>query len=154
MSGGRKDDGRDGTGKPKERYDLIPTDPLRKLAEVYTLGAKKYEDRNWERGMEWGRLYAALQRHANAWWGGEQRDPNDGQHHLASVTFCAFALMEFERTHPELDNRTDTGSIPKDEDLKQYDKLFKPQITDSSDDTESAKYVWPRSYWEGVSDAF
>lgn len=96
---GRKDD--DG----KLRYDLIPVAPLREVAKVYTMGAKKYEDRNWEKGLKWGRVYAALQRHAQAWWGGETNCPKDGQHHLSSVVWAAFALMEFERTHPELDDR-------------------------------------------------
>ena len=99
MTSGVKND----TGKL--RYDLIPVEPLRELARVYTIGATKYDDRNWELGLQWGRVYAAMQRHANAWWGGEQRDPVDGQHHLASVAWCALALMEYERTHPELDDR-------------------------------------------------
>jgi hypothetical protein len=89
----------------KLRFDLLPVRPLRELARVYSIGAKKYTDRNWEAGLKWGRVYAALQRHAWAWWGGEELDPVDGQHHLASVAWCALALMEFERTHPELDDR-------------------------------------------------
>jgi hypothetical protein len=97
--GGRKDD----TGKL--RYDLLPPVPLAEVAKVYTIGAQKYADRNWEKGLQWGRVYAALQRHANVWWAGERNDPADGQHHLASVVWCALALMEYERTHPDLDDR-------------------------------------------------
>jgi len=78
---------------------------LEKLVEVYTIGAKKYDDRNWEKGLKWGRVFAALMRHAWKWWGGEQTDSVDGQHHLASVAWCALALMEYERTHEELDDR-------------------------------------------------
>ena len=37
---------RDSTeGKP--RYDLIPLEPLKRLAELYARGAEKYGDRNW-----------------------------------------------------------------------------------------------------------
>jgi hypothetical protein len=96
---GRKDDA------GKLRFDLIPVEPLRKLVEVYTIGARKYADRNWEKGIQWGRIFAALQRHAWAFWAGEERDPVDGQLHLASVAWCAFALIEYARTHPELDDR-------------------------------------------------
>ncbi len=96
---GRKDD----TGKA--RFDLFPVKPLFKVAEVYTIGAKKYDDRNWERGIKWGRIFAAMLRHAWNWWRGEKLDPEDGQHHLASVAWCALTLMEFEETHPELDDR-------------------------------------------------
>lgn len=100
VSQGRKDD------NGKERFDLIPVYPLFKIAEVYTIGAKKYADRNWEKGIQYGRIFAALMRHAWKWWKGEQNDPVDGQHHLASVAWCAMTLMEYERTHPELDDRS------------------------------------------------
>jgi len=99
---GRKDDAN------KLRYDLIPTGPLEKLVVVYTIGAQKYNDRNWEKGIAWGRIFAAMMRHAWAWWTGKAYDSVDGQHHLASVAWCAFALMEYETTHPELDDRPRT----------------------------------------------
>lgn len=89
----------------KLRFDLIPVKPLFKVAEVYTIGAVKYDDRNWEKGIKWGRIFAAMLRHAWNWWRGEKLDPEDGQHHLASVVWCALTLMEFEETHPELDDR-------------------------------------------------
>jgi hypothetical protein len=89
----------------KLRFDLLPVKPLELVAEVYTIGAKKYEDRNWEKGLKWGRVFGALMRHAWAWWRGERKDQKDGQHHLASVCWCALALMEYEDTHPELDDR-------------------------------------------------
>ena len=71
---GRKDD----TGK--HRYDLIPPGPLDELARAYTIGAAKYGDRNWERGIAFSRLFAALQRHAWAFWSGEDESDDDGQH--------------------------------------------------------------------------
>ena len=92
----------------KLRYDLIPPGPLNELANVYTIGASKYAARNWEKGLTWGRVFAAMMRHAWAWWGGEKHDLIDGQHHLSSVAWCAFALMEYEDTHPELDDRGKT----------------------------------------------
>jgi len=89
----------------KLRYDLIPPEPLKALAFVYTLGASKYTDHNWRKGMKWSRCIAALMRHVEAFRAGEAFDQKDGQHHLASVAWCAFALMEYERTHSELDDR-------------------------------------------------
>lgn len=97
----------------KLRYDLIPAYPLAKVAEVYTVGAAKYEDRNWEKGLSWGRVFAAMQRHAWAWWSGERDDADNGQHHLASVVWCALALLEYEQTHPELDDRPRRVALPK-----------------------------------------
>jgi hypothetical protein len=97
---GRKDDA------GKLRYDLIPLYPLSLVAEVYTIGAKKYNDWNWSNGLSWTRLFAALLRHLfDFWLKRESRDPKDGQHHLASVVFYAFALMDHEIHHPKLDDR-------------------------------------------------
>jgi hypothetical protein len=86
------------------RYDLIPVAPMAEVALLYGLGARLYESRNWERGYDWSLSYAALQRHLHMFWGGEEWDV-DGAHHLAAVIFHACALMEFTRTHPELDDR-------------------------------------------------
>lgn len=89
----------------KLRYDLIPAAPLAELARVFTIGAGKYGDHNWRRGLHYGRVFAAMMRHAWAWWAGERADPEDGQHHLSSVAWCALALMELEHTRPDLDDR-------------------------------------------------
>ena len=91
-------------GTALARFDLIPAHPLWELAELYGIGARKYEDRNWERGYAWSLSFAALMRHAWQFWNGEDRDP-EGQLHLASVAWHALSLMEFMRTHPELDDR-------------------------------------------------
>lgn len=61
---GRKDD----TAKP--RIDLFPPEAIFAISAVLTRGAEKYEDRNWEKGMRWGRVFAACMRHLWAWWGG------------------------------------------------------------------------------------
>jgi len=98
--------------KDKLRYDLLPPEPLARVVEVFTIGARKYGDRNWEKGLTWGRVFAAMMRHAWAWWRGERFDPEDGQHHLSSVAWCALVLMEYEETHQELDDRPPALNIP------------------------------------------
>ena len=35
----------------KARFDLIPADSLEALAEVYTMGARKYAAHNWKKGL-------------------------------------------------------------------------------------------------------
>ena len=89
----------------KARYDLIPADALYGLAQMYTQGAEKYGDYNWELGMDWHRVYAALQRHANKWWRREVYDQEDGQHHLLSVIWCAMTLYAYEARGLGNDNR-------------------------------------------------
>jgi hypothetical protein len=97
------------TGGQKEtrlaRTDLIPARPLWLLAELYGRGARKYSDRNWERGYAWSLSYGAMLRHALLFWTGEEDDPETGSPHLASVAWHALALLEFGVTHRELDDR-------------------------------------------------
>lgn len=95
-----KDDGM------KARFDLIPVEPLEALAELYAIGAKKYGDRNWEQGFKWGRVFAALMRHAWAWWRGEKFDPKDGQHHMIAVAWNAFSLYYHELHNLGEDDRS------------------------------------------------
>lgn len=98
-TGGKKFDG------DKESFDLMPMMPLLDLAKLFTIGKEKYGSRNWEKGMKFGRLFAAMMRHAIKWWAGEEYDQENGQHHLTAVMWNAMVLMEFENTHPEMDDR-------------------------------------------------
>ncbi len=90
-------------GKP--RYDLIPPEALDGLARLYAMGAEKYEDRNWEKGMKWSRIFSAMMRHAWAWFRGETYDKQDKQHHLLSVIWCAMALYAYEHRGTGTDDR-------------------------------------------------
>lgn len=83
-------------GQKLARYDLIPVEFEEALANHYGLGARKYEDRNWERGYKWSLSIAALRRHLSAWLGGESRDPETGSSHLICVAWHAIALFIFE----------------------------------------------------------
>lgn len=92
-------------GTKLARYDLVPAEPLRLLAEHYGRGSLKYADRNWEKGYEWSKSFAALNRHLWAFWNGEDIDPETGSPHMAAVAWHAFAMLEYTRTHPEFDDR-------------------------------------------------
>jgi hypothetical protein len=119
LTGGQK-------GSKPERYDLVPVEPLSELARVYGYGATKYADRNWEQGYDWSLSYAALQRHVNAFWGGITYDDETGLHHLAHAMFHCMAMIEWSRTHPELDDRPVIFDPPTDwseEITKAYDLI-------------------------------
>lgn len=92
-------------GTKAERFDLIPTDALSAVARHYGVGAQKYEAHNWRHGYEWSKSYAALQRHAQAFWGGEDLDAETGSPHMAAVAFHALALLTFMSDHPDFDDR-------------------------------------------------
>jgi hypothetical protein len=92
-------------GSKLERPDLIPVRSLRLLAEHYGKGSLKYADRNWEAGYDWSLSFAAMMRHAWAFWGGEDLDPETGTPHVIAAAWHCFALAEYMETHPEFDNR-------------------------------------------------
>lgn len=92
-------------GSKPARFDLLPWEELWEVAELYGAGAEKYAPRNWELGYDWSLSFASLHRHLALFWGGESYDEETKAHHLTSVIFHALALMQFEKTHPELDDR-------------------------------------------------
>ena len=98
----------------KLRYDLIPVGPLATLAQVYTMGAAKYADDNWRSGIAWKRIYAATQRHLNAFWGGEDLDPESGLPHVGHAAWGCFTLLEFLNTKRSFDDRVKPDAQTRD----------------------------------------
>lgn len=78
-------------GKP--RMDLLPFDAVTAVAVVLTYGAAKYADRNWEKGMKWGRLLGAALRHLFAWARGEDIDEESKLPHLSHAACCVLMLL-------------------------------------------------------------
>jgi len=96
---GRKDD------SGKERYDLLPPELLRAVSDILSFGASKYGDRNWEKGMDWSRVFAALMRHLWAWWARAGTDPDTGRSHLWHAGCCIAFLIAYEMRGTGNDNR-------------------------------------------------
>ena len=112
-------------GSKEERYDLIPTEPPRLLATLYGRGAQKYDDDNWRRGYDWKLSYAALQRHINQFWSGEDIDPETQVPHVINAAWHCFTLAQFMIDHPEYDNRYKVGTTNSDPELQ---ALFDEQV--------------------------
>jgi len=99
-------------GTKPERYDLLPAGALALVARHYGVGAAKYSAHNWRKGYEWSKSYAALQRHANAFWAGEDIDAETGSPHMAAVAFHALTLLTFMSEQPRMDDRfTTVGAL-------------------------------------------
>ncbi len=90
-------------GKP--RYDLYPPEALEGTTKVLTFGAVKYADRNWEKGMSWGRVFGACMRHLWAWWKGEDTDPESGLPHLDHAACCIAFLQTYSARRCGTDDR-------------------------------------------------
>lgn len=69
----------------KARWDLLPYNAVTEVVEVFTYGAQKYGDRNWEKGIASDRFLAAAMRHIVARVEGRrcETDVESGQYHLA-----------------------------------------------------------------------
>lgn len=107
----------DGQGERKvephkmARYDLLPPELLEALAIHYGRGAMKYADRNWERGMQWGIMFACGMRHAWKWFRGESYDKPDPKmgdyraHHLISAVWNLANAYVYEVRNVGQDDR-------------------------------------------------
>lgn len=102
-------------GTKDERYDLIPVEALGKVARHFGVGARKYADHNWRKGYEWSKSYAAMQRHATQFWGGEDIDAETGSPHMAAVAFHALALLVFMDDHRAFDDRYTTRQAAQED---------------------------------------
>lgn len=113
---GRKDD------VDKVRMELVPPELVFAVAEVLTFGATKYDARNWEKGMSWGRVFGALMRHLWAWWGGKgpttrsflfgDLDGETGYSHLWHAGCCIAFLIAYEERGSGTDDRFKAPASP------------------------------------------
>jgi len=81
----------------KGRFDLISPAALTRLAIHYENGSRKYDDRNWEKGIPASRCFSSAVRHLFKWIAGL----ND-EDHLAAAAWNIFAIMHFEENKPEM----------------------------------------------------
>jgi|TARA_Y100000034_G_scaffold118456_1_gene159105 hypothetical protein len=93
----------------KPRPDLISPFAEERLGEWLRLGAIRYAERNWEKGMPMSRTLASLNRHL-MWFKQGKRDED----HLSAIMFNAMAIIHYE----EMIKR---GVLPEDlDDLETY----------------------------------
>lgn len=96
----------------KGRFDLLPYRALTLAAIHMERGARKYSDRNWEKGMPVGEFYNSAMRHFIKWWHGATDEP-----HLDALIWNILCMAEIsERIRAgilpvELDNRPVLGKM-------------------------------------------
>lgn len=70
-------------------------------------------DRNWEQGISYCRIFAALMRHCWAYFRGEENDPDDGLHHMAHAAWNCMTLLAYSmRGMESFDDRPTTPQMP------------------------------------------
>lgn len=91
--------------KGKARYDLVHPWAHEQMVNVLSEGAKKYEERNWEKGMKWSNIISSLKRHMNAVERGEDYDKETGLLHSAHIACNAHFLTAYYKIYPQGDDR-------------------------------------------------
>lgn len=79
------------TNNGKPRFDLIPTELLTRLAELYTRGAEKYDAENWKKAttpVEINRFKESAWRHFVQWSSGQ----DDEDHAVGAI----WNIMSYE----------------------------------------------------------
>lgn len=112
----------------KGRYDLIPRDPLHRVAQLYERGAVKYAANNWRLGQPMSQLYSSMLRHAfeaQAGWTDED--------HLAAVVWNAFAIMDQQQ-------RIERGELPAE-----LDDMFRTGVQSTTEEV---------TWWQRLKSAF
>ena len=112
-TGAQKED--DSKTEGKGAYHLLPTIPIRKVAEIYRKGAVKYAERNWEKGIPLHRFLDSAKRHLDQFTEGMEDED-----HLHQAIWNMFGLswtmemIERNRLPAELNDLPSYGPIGED----------------------------------------
>jgi hypothetical protein len=94
-------------GDLKDPMHLLPTEALRSLARVLSLGADKYGVYNWRKGggVKATTYTAAIMRHLMQFMDGEDADRESGESHLAHIMATCSILIDATRAGKLIDDR-------------------------------------------------
>jgi len=102
-------------GGDKPAVHLISPFALKRLGSHYAAGARKYDSRNWEKGMPISECVASMCRHVEDFKAGEIDED-----HLAAIAWNAIAIMHYQ----EMIRR---GGLPAElDDMPDYSKVKEP----------------------------
>ena len=79
------------------RFDLITPIGLRRLAETCHVGAQRYGDHNWLRGIPSSEMLNHAIRHIYLWLEGDREED-----HLAHAAWNILGVCHFEEAMPEM----------------------------------------------------
>lgn len=96
--------------KEKVRVDLLPVVALETIAAVFTHGAKKYGEGNWQKGIDEKRLYAATLRHMFAHKKGELYDDESSILHLAHAACNLLMMIELREQNANREKARNSSS--------------------------------------------
>lgn len=126
MAGDKYDEG-------KNRLDLVPPEVIEAVGRILTHGAVKYAPHNWQKGINYEKVYGAMQRHLQAFWRGEQLDSESKLPHLWHAA-CNIAFLITYEAHPETYKQFDDRFVyDKPLEEKSNDEFTGYKILENSD---------------------
>ena len=97
---------KDVLGIKKVPTSTIPTAPMLEIGLAMLEGARKYGRHNYRVvGVRASVYYDAATRHLQAWWEGEDIDPDSGIHHLIKAAACLFVMRDSQHMENWGDDR-------------------------------------------------
>lgn len=98
-------------GATKVPLHLVPPSATHYLAEAFENGAVKYGPYNWrEHPISVSVYYAAMKRHTDAFWDGEDLAKDSGVHHIAHAMACLAMLLDASSIGKLNDDRPPKGA--------------------------------------------
>ena len=82
----------------KTPLHLLDAEYLEGVARVLEFGARKYAADNWRKGVQYTRLFSAIQRHLLSFSKGEEVDPETGFSHLLHAS-CGLMFLYHMQLH-------------------------------------------------------
>lgn len=89
----------------KAPIHLIPVEAILGTAHVFGMGAKKYGEYNFRKGIRHTQIINSLLRHTLAYLDGEDNDPESGKSHIYHAMANCAMLIYMIHNKPELDDR-------------------------------------------------
>lgn len=81
----------------KPPFHLLPFDALEEVAKVLAMGAQKYGERNWEKGLPFSQTFSAQQRHMKLFFQDRKDyDVESGLLHTAHIACRALFLLAYQ----------------------------------------------------------
>lgn len=123
---------KDALGSTRLPLNLVPATLKLYAALAFAEGAAKYGAYNWRVAGVRASIYkAALERHLEKWWNGEDADPQTGVPHLASVIACAGIVLDAELAGKLTDDRP--PAVPIGDCIAQLEPTFAQLLTRFAD---------------------
>ena len=98
-------------GALKIPLHLVPPSAKHYMAQALADGARKYGAYNWRTGsINVSVYYAAMQRHMDAFWDGEDAAEDSGVHHVAHAMACCALLLDAMTVGKLVDDRPPAGA--------------------------------------------